>query len=922
LGIQAKGQGALVKGRLINAATGEPAHDVQVMMPFLNLLTTSDGQGEFNLAQVPYGTQIMVVGGYNVSEDTIKVLVNGAVTETGDIRITFQALPAVSQGNLQLATISLDNDNIAADDAGVSSQNVSGLLSGGRDPFLNAAAFVFSPYRFQPRGYARSAQDVWVNGVPMNDVETGNASWSQWGGLNDVFRGRSNTYGLAPSDDGFGDLNGLTMFDATAANQRKQTRISYSLSNRSYRNRLMFTQSSGLSKKGWAYAVSLSKRWAKEGYVPGTFYNGYSYYAAVSKKFNNTHSLHLAVFGAPTARGKAAAAVQEAYDLAGTHFYNPNWGYQNGEKRNAKVAKSHQPVFILNHDFHISPSMTLKTAIGYQFGKYENSTLDWYNARDPRPDYYRNLPSYARADGRPDDALLTTQQMTANPDKYMQLNWDRLYNVNYANYETINSVDGITGNNVAGRRSVYAVGNDVDNMRKFTFNTVLRAKADAHIALATGINFISQRTESYRELQDLLGGDFFLNLNMFAVEQNVPNVNFNQYDLNHPNRLIRVGDKYNYDYWSHFSKGQWWGQAAATYNKTDFFLAANLGTHSFSRDGLFRNGLFPDNSYGKSQTYAFLTYGLKGGMTYKLNGRNYLFLNGYTGTDAPTIENTFISPRTRNTAITNPVAEQTAGLEGGYLLHAPKVNARVVGYVTDRKDGTQIKHFYNDDPAYQTFVNYVLQNTNTRFIGTELALEVKLTPSWTVTGVAALGQAFYTNNPKVSIYRDNDTSTEVKNRNVYLKNYYLSVGPQTATTLGINYRSPKYWFASANFNYTDRNYLDINPDRRTVEATDLITPGSPLYNSIIDQAKAPAVFTVDLSLGASIMLSKYIKAVSHNTFLNINIGINNLLNNQDIITGGFEQLRYDFSGNNPNKFSTKYFYGLGRNFFANVSLRF
>ena len=32
------------------------------------------------------------------------------------------------------------------------------------------------------------------------------------------------------------------------------------------------------------------------------------------------------------------ASVQELYDLAGTNYYNPYWGYQSGEKRN-KVKK-------------------------------------------------------------------------------------------------------------------------------------------------------------------------------------------------------------------------------------------------------------------------------------------------------------------------------------------------------------------------------------------------------------------------------------------------------------------------------------------------------------------------------------------------------------------------------------------------------
>jgi hypothetical protein len=108
----------------------------------------------------------------------------------------------------------------------------------------------------------------------------------------------------------------------------------------------MFTQSSGLMANGFAYSISFSKRWAQEGYVAGTFYDAYSYYLGISKKLKKS-TFNLISFGAPTRRGKVAPAVQEAYDLAGTNFYNPNWGYQNGEKRNAKVANSFQPRSLL-----------------------------------------------------------------------------------------------------------------------------------------------------------------------------------------------------------------------------------------------------------------------------------------------------------------------------------------------------------------------------------------------------------------------------------------------------------------------------------------------------------------------------------------------------------------------------------------------
>ncbi len=904
----------LVKGRLITAVSNQPATDVQLTIPALKQLVNSDPDGNFTFSRVPYGTHAIVLGGNIAKADTITINVHDAVTDLGNVVVGLNDSSAVPLSN-QIPVIALEENSISTEDDGVRVSNVSGLLAASRDPFVSAAAFVFGPYRFQPRGYNRSSQEVQINGNPMNDVETGDAYWAQWGGLNDVFCSRSNTYGLQPSEYTFGGVSGSVYFDAAASSQRKQTRITYSLTDRSYRNRIVLTKSSGLMKSGWAWSFSVSKRWAKEGYIEGTFYDGYSYYGGLSKRFGGgKHELNLITFGAPTRRGKSAPVTEETVDIAGSNFYNPNWGYQNGEKRNAKVADNFQPVTILSYEYNPSSSLRWETTIGYQFGKNKSSALDYYNANNPRPDYYRYLPSYY--------VLNTLNPANAEFFTQKQINWDGLYNQNYVNYDSVTDANGISGNTIKGRRSLYVIYNDVDDVHKYTFNTNLEKVVSEHITLTTGIQFISQRTESYRELSDLMGGDFYLNLNQFAFQQNVPNVSFNQYDLNTPNRVIRQGDKYNYDYISRFQKGILWAQSGFSYNKVDFFLAGRLGYNDFSREGLYRNGLFENASFGKSDVQKFTTFSVKGGVTYKLDGRNYLFANGSIGQEAPAIENTFISSRTRNLTIGSPTVEKISSVEAGYLMRTPKYNLRAVGYATDIKDATEIKRYYNDDPAFKSFINYVLQGISTRNTGLELAAEVKVTSALSVTGVAAVGQAFYTENPKsVGIYRDNDTTSTASAREVYIKNYYIAAGPQSAYTLGFNYRSKRFWYASINFNYFDRNYVDISPDQRTELAISGVQTGSPLYHSILDQHVLPSAFTVDLFGGKSWLLSKYTKAVPRSTFLYLNAGISNLFD-ADVRTGGFEQLRYDFTDNNPDKFATKYFYGLGRNFFINLSLKF
>jgi hypothetical protein len=90
---------------------------------------------------------------------------------------------------------------------------------------------------------------------------------------------------------------------------------------------------------------------------------------------------------------------------------------------------------------------------------------------------------------------------------------------------------------------------------------------------------------------------------------------------------------------------------------------------------------------------------------------------------------------------------------------------------------------------------------------------------------------------------------------------------------------------------------------------------------VLDQERLPSAFTLDLFGGKSFLLSKFSKAIPRNTFLYLNVGLSNALNNQAFRTGGFEQLRFDFDGS-PGSFPPKYFYAYGRNFFVNASLKF
>ncbi|MCE2834839.1 MAG: TonB-dependent receptor, partial [Chitinophagaceae bacterium] len=500
-----------------------------------------------------------------------------------------------------------------------------------------------------------------------------------------------------------------------------------------------------------------------------------------------------------------------------------------------------------------------------------------------------------------------------------QVNWDYLYTANLGNRETIQNADGIPGNNVSGLRSRYIVEERVIGSNRFNFNTVLNKNVNEHFDLTAGLNHLQMRNHYYKRVDDLLGGDFYVNLNQFAERDFPNNPAANQFDADRPNRILRQGDRFGYDYDMHVQRTAAWVQGVFKFRRIDYFLSAEGSQTSFFRQGNVRTGIYPNNSLGKSTVNRFTNYAVKSGLTFKIDGRNYIYANAAMLTKAPYFENIYIAPRTRDFQQQSPRSTTVRSAEAGYVLNAPKVKVRLTGYVTKMEDDYNVLSFYHDD--YRNFVNYALSNIDRLHFGGELGTEVKVTSSLSVNAAAALGRYYYTSRQEAVVTLDN-SNTLLGNETIYSQNFRVPATPQEAFSMGLNYRSPKFWYLSLTGNYFRQMWLDFNPIRRTSNAVDGLEYKGETFNAIIDQTSWDPQYTVDLFAGYSWKLPKKLEIDHKSTFLVFNLGVNNLLDNRKIITGGFEQLRFDFADKDPGKFPPRIFYGYGLNMFASATLRF
>ena len=903
-----------VKGKVVDSKSQSPLGSVKVMIQSNEQFVTTNSLGEFQISGISVGNQILVISvdGYNTQNFPIEVAAN----QTLDVGLLFLDEDITSEQQLSLVTIT-END-LGDDNSG--SESTAGLLQSSRDAYQQAAAFNWGQARFRMRGLDNEYGVTMINGISMNKIYDGRPQWSNWGGLNDATRNQEFTLGSAPSDYTFGGILGTQEINTRASLYRKGTRISQSGTNTNYSWRSMFTHNSGLMENGWAYSISGSRRWAREGYFEGSDYGANSFFASVEKRINKKHSLNFTTIYAQNTRGKSSPNTDEVNNLMGIK-YNSYWGWQDGKKRNSRDKDVEEPILMLSHYWKISDKTTLNTNVAYQTGSIGNSRLDYQTANSPDPTYYKNLPSYFSNLGDIAGANAAQNYFLNNS----QINWNAMY---YANQNS----------SVNNGKSVYALYEDRTDDKQITANSILFSDLSDNVKLNAGASFKKLKSHNFQNMLDLLGGQYFGDVDPFYATGENYYPGKTQSDLNNPNRQIKVGDEYGYNYNLNAVVADAFTQFKFTYKKVDFYLAQSFSRTQYQREGLYRNGIYANTSFGKGSKQNFENFGFKGGLTYKITGQHLLDFNGVYMTKAPNMRNTFANARINNNITPELNSETIASLDASYVVRTPKFKARVTGFASRVKNATEISFFYAegigedvDGNDQDSFISELLTGIEKRNFGAEIGLEYQFTSTIKGTVAASYGQYLYGNNPNLKINDDaqatlTNTQPVVDFGKAYLKNYRLPGMPQTAASLGLEYRDPNFWWVGANINYLADSYLDVSNITRTdnfsLNSIGISYPGATeeAVRQALKQEKFANFNLLNLTGGKSWRID--------NKTIGFFASINNVLDTT-YKTGGFEQSRKatfpDLQADNANgtpSFGPKYFYGYGRTYFLNVYVNF
>ncbi len=899
----------------------------------------SDADGNFLIPDLADGMYTLVITAPDFLETQVQVTVND-----GYVKNMF---------NLSLTptdrVTDVDTENIAEfdmDDSGYNDNPT--ILFGSNDVFNNIAGYNFSAVRFRARGYASETQDVYLAGVKLNDAVTGYGPFSLWSGLNEAMRSKETVNGAEVSDFGIGGYNGLTNIFGNAASVRKGLRGSIMTNSSLYRLRLMASYATGVMDNGWAFAANISARLGGNDWIDGVYYRNFAWYLAADKIFNREHKMSFAIFATPGQRGAQNASTQEVYDLMGDNMYNSNWGYQNGKVRNARVRKTNEPIAFVKYDYTPSDEFNASATAMFRFGKNGYTALDWYDAQDPRPDYYRNLPSYfmdANTDMNRNNPLKwgwANEVWTHASDfpELTHIDWDRIYNMN----------------RLQNGRAKYIQQERRTDQRDFNFAASFKWRPAADVVVNGGLNARINRTEYFQTVADLLGGEYFLDTDNFAERDFATTPWKVQNDLdywlaNGQARTLKVGDKYGFDYYAQIRNFGAWISGKYSVNNFSATLAGRLGHESFWREGLNRKGLFPgqpedaamaaqwqaagitptdETSYGKSDVSSFLTFAAKANLNYVIGGHQRVYANVGYFNDAPHFNQAFLSPRTRNTLMDGLETTKTFSADLNWQYASPGINIRATAYYTTINDQSKVMSAYDD--LQNAFSNFAIHGIDQRNMGIELGFKVPtyVVDNLSVQGVLSLGKYVYTSNPYMTQTVDN--SAEVVMDNVLVpywketvlldgtkKQHYVAGTPQVAASLGLAYNY-NYWFIDADVEYFGASYLDMNPLYRTDYAV------AGLDNNITDveieymtaQERFDPAFLVNLSVGKSWYIQRKYQ-------LGFSLNVKNILNNKDVKTGGYEQTRIvdnTVSKERFYRFDPKYFYMAGMNYMLNIYFRF
>lgn len=770
--------------------TNQPLPGASIVVKGTTNGTSTDFDGKFTLqAGADSGTIVISFIGFQSNE----VSFSSSNSNLGTIQLQEDAsldeiiVTATSFAIDRKTPVAVSTIKAADIERKLGSQEFPEVLKSTPGVYATKSGGGFGDGRINLRGFNSENVAVMINGVPVNDMENGRVYWSNWAGLSDVTSAMQVQRGLGASKVAVPSIGGTINILSKTSDVQKGGNIIASTGNNGYQ-KYGFTLSTGLLDSGLAATVSFAKI-EGEGYVDGTQFKGFNYFVNLSKEINDNHKLSFTTFGAPQRHGQRQnrSTIDTYRNAESGNRFNPDWGYKNGQVTHIEDNFYHKSQTSLNHYWTMSEDTSLSTAVYASFGTGGGGGTAGTN---------RDLFS-VRLGGS---------------DQPVDL--DNIVEINRAN--------GALGSEAILRAS----RNDHE---WFGVLSTFKTKISDNLDLIAGVDWRTYTGKHFREVTDLLGGEYY----------------FDDNNVNNPNAALSVGDKMGYNNDGEVGWLGFFGQLEYGTDNFNAFVSTSVQKTSYQRIEYFLYDLSTEagRDLATSDKINLNGYSIKGGANFKLDDVQNVFANiGYF--ERPAIFTAVFNGYNNTKINADAENEKVFSMELGYGLRGEKLAANVNLYRTQWNDRTFTRNIRATEPGAEDYTANLL-GVNALHQGVEFDFTYKHSAKLNFTGMLSLGDWKWDNDlDNVPVFDENQN--EVDRISLPIQGLRVSDAAQTTAALGMLY---KFWDRTSltlDYNYFADLYARID-----------VLDYANASTRPTDSWKAPNYSTMDASLRHGFKLGEF-----------------------------------------------------------------
>ncbi|QCK16044.1 TonB-dependent receptor [Mangrovivirga cuniculi] len=765
-------ESAVVSGKVIDAESNEPLIGVSVVIKNSTKGVITDLNGEFNISGLSTGKTTIVLSYIGYGNKEIPANLKAGNNSLGTIEL---AQDVTTLGEVEVfADVVVDRKTpVAAStikaitiDEQLGAMALPELLNSTPGVYATKGSGAYGDARVNIRGFEQTEVLFMINGVPLNDMENGRLYWSNFAGLSEITRNMQVQRGLGASKLGLNSVGGTINIVTKPSEEEAGGQIDLRMNSATWNNRYGLTLHSGKLEGGWAFTFQ-GARTTGDGYKKGAYTDAWSYFFNAQKTINKDHTLMFTIFGAPANYGRAWNTSTAEYELRDDYWFNPSVGYYKGGLYNSSQGYSHKPQATVNWFWDINDKMSLSTSAYVSLARAYGTSIRRSS----------DAPSVPRDnDGYIDFALIDER--------------------NRENEQTVDNVYG-TSNSITGAQSLYYLEGRHNNHNWIGAISNLNWDVSDAGNLVLGIDVRTYKALHYASVEDLLGGEFFVD-SFNGTDNNILN----------PNNAARIGDKVNYNYDGHVKWGAAFGQYEHDFGKLNAFVSVNVSRSQMFRYGNFWSGSSSNinNSFGKSDVRVFNNYNAKAGLNYNIDGKQNIFVNGGYITRAPFLRNAFRDARYANDYLEGLTNEKIQAAELGYSYRTSRLSANVNAYWIRWNDKAFTYSVFDQETSTRTF--FAVTGQAQQHMGVEMDVRFELFQGLEVTGMASVGDYQYLNDVNTVLTDEEGNSDEV---NMLIGGLPVGNSAQTTGYLGLHYKGIKDFYIGTRINYFGNLYEEYDP---------------------------------------------------------------------------------------------------------------